>query len=148
MRLLLAIDKSASSEAAVAEVVSRPLPGGTEIELLTVVQPNAASVADAGLTMVLAMADDLNRQQANAPEMLRATAYHIRRNVPQAEVTTKVLEGTPTDVIVQEAVDWKADVIILGSRGWGPMAQAVRGSTASIVASKASCRVEVVARPS
>jgi nucleotide-binding universal stress UspA family protein len=69
---------------------------------------------------------------------------------PRLSVTTKVLEGVPHEVIVQEAADWGADLIVLGSHGYGAVKQALLGSVAAGVAAEASCAVEIVraGRPS
>ena len=74
------------------------------------------------------------------------TRGHTRegRGHPDLLVTTKALEGTPRDVIVQEAADWKADLIVLGSHGHGRVRQALLGSVATGVAADAVCAVEII----
>jgi universal stress protein family protein len=59
-------------------------------------------------------------------------------------VTTKVVEGVPKDMIVQEANDWGADLIVLGSHGYGRVRRMVLGSVAGAVVAKAPCSVQVV----
>jgi nucleotide-binding universal stress UspA family protein len=79
-----------------------------------------------------------------APELLGTAAEQIRRAHPNLLVTTKVLEGTPRNVIVQEAADRKADLIVLGSHGHGRVRQALLGSVATGVAADALCAVEII----
>ena len=59
-------------------------------------------------------------------------------------VITKTLEGSPRAAIVQEATDWGADLIVLGSHGHGPLRQALLGSVATGVAADAACAVEII----
>jgi nucleotide-binding universal stress UspA family protein len=57
-----------------------------------------------------------------------------------------VLEGSPAAVILKEAADWGADLIVLGSHGRSPVRQALLGSVASGVAAAAGCTVEIIKR--
>lgn len=59
-------------------------------------------------------------------------------------MTTKIVEGIPKDAIVQEARDWGADLIVLGSPGYGRVRRVFLGSVACAVVAKAPCSVQVV----
>jgi nucleotide-binding universal stress UspA family protein len=59
-----------------------------------------------------------------------------------------VRDGTAAaDVIVQVANDWPADLIVIGTRGRGRIAQFILGSTAEEVVRRAPCPVLTVAHP-
>jgi len=79
-----------------------------------------------------------------APELLAAAAARLKRGHPDLAITTKALEGTPRELIVQEAAGWGADLIVLGSHGHGPLRQALLGSVATGVAADAACAVEII----
>jgi nucleotide-binding universal stress UspA family protein len=68
----------------------------------------------------------------------------IRNALPDVSVTTKVMEGSPKDMIVEEAQDWGADLIVLGSHGYGRVRRVLLGSVASAVVVEAPCSVQVV----
>jgi nucleotide-binding universal stress UspA family protein len=68
----------------------------------------------------------------------------IRNALPDVSVTTKVMEGSPKDMIVEEAQDWGADLIVLGSYGYGRVRRVLLGSVASAVVVEAPCSVQVV----
>ena len=55
-----------------------------------------------------------------------------------------VYDGDPRSVIVDEAEDWKADLIVLGSHGYTGIKRWLLGSVAQSVVNHAPCSVEVV----
>jgi nucleotide-binding universal stress UspA family protein len=59
-------------------------------------------------------------------------------------ITTNVVEGTPRELIVQQADDRGADLIGLDSHRQGPLRQALFGSVASGVAADAAGVVEII----
>ena len=150
MRVLLAFDGSNHSEAALDALASRKWPAATEIRVLTAIHSNWPMVGDPFFTMVSARADSMREQQHDAPMLLEKAVIQIHEKAPQVSVTTKILEGVPHKVIVQEAESWGADLIVLGSHGYGPVRRALLGSVAAAVAVEAPCAVEIirVGRPS
>jgi nucleotide-binding universal stress UspA family protein len=53
-------------------------------------------------------------------------------------------EGDPRSVIVEEAEQWPAELIVLGSHGYTGIKKWLMGSVAQSVVSHAPCSVEVV----
>jgi nucleotide-binding universal stress UspA family protein len=84
------------------------------------------------------------KQRAQAGPLLQTAADRVRKSLPNVSVTMKTLEGLPQEVIIEEATDWEADLIVLGSHGRGPRSQGLLGSVASSVAAEAPCAVEIV----
>jgi nucleotide-binding universal stress UspA family protein len=144
MKILLAIDGSAHSAAALEEVASRPWPPGTEVEVLTVVHSSTPLLLDPAFLMAAAYVETTQELRRLAPELLAAAAARLSRDDADLRITTKALEGTPRHSIVQEAADWGADLIVLGSHGHGPLRQALLGSVATEVAADAACAVEII----
>ena len=68
----------------------------------------------------------------------RSPAQH-----PKVTVTTRILEGNRNDVIVEEARTWDADLIVLGSHGYGRFRRMMLGSVAGAVVANAPCSVQV-----
>ena len=106
MKVLLAIEGSAPSQVAVAEVAERPWPNGTVIEVLTVVHPAVPLALDPAFALAAAHVDQLHEQRRNAKAVVDEAMNQIRALAPGLELKTKMLEGNPKDVIVQEARDW------------------------------------------
>ena len=144
MKILLAIDGSAHSAVALEEVASREWPPGTEVEVLTIVHSTTPLLLDPAFVMAAAYVETTQQLRRLAPALLDAAAARLRRAHPHLAITTKALEGTPRELIVQEAADWGADLIVLGSHGHGPLRQALLGSVATGVAADAACAVEII----
>jgi nucleotide-binding universal stress UspA family protein len=144
MRVLLAFDGSEHSRSALAEVASREWPAGTAIEVLTVVHSRWPIVGDPFFTIASAHIESVQEQQRDAPALLEGAVAMIREHAPHLTVTSKVLEGLPHEVIVTEAEDWGADLIVLGSHGYGRVGRALLGSVAAAVAVEAPCAVEII----
>jgi nucleotide-binding universal stress UspA family protein len=62
----------------------------------------------------------------------------------EIEITRKVTVGSPARAIVEEAEDWGADVIVVGSHGYGFWGRMVIGSVSQSVVNHAPCSVLVV----
>ena len=144
MRVLLAIDGSDHSHAALEEVTSREWPADTEIEVLTVIHSKWPVVGDPFFTMASAHVESMQEQQRDAPDLLKKAVTHIQARASALSVTGKTLEGVPHETIVQEAESWGADLIVLGSHGYGPIRRALLGSVAAAVAVEAPCAVEII----
>jgi nucleotide-binding universal stress UspA family protein len=141
MKILLATDGSTHSEAAVAEVARRPWPQPSAIRVLSVIQPYTPPATEfvlAGATL-----EDIGRQQAaGAKEINERAATALRDS--GATVDTAIRKGDPRSVIVDEAEEWGADLIVVGSHGRKGLTKWLLGSVAQAVAGHASCSVEVV----
>lgn len=144
MRVLLAFDGSDHSEVALAEVASREWPADTEIEVVTVIHSRWPIVGDPLFTVASAHFESIHEQEHDAPDLLKGAIVKILERAPQLAATSKTLEGIPHQAIVKEASDWGADLIVLGSHGYGPIRRALLGSVAAAVAVEAPCAVEII----
>ena len=146
LRILLAIDGSPCSVAAVNDVAHCRLPNGSAVEVLNVIHSRVPMMPDPAFALAAGHAEKQHEQERRSPEILQAAATRLRRHRPHLDVTTKVVEGVPKDVILREAIEWHADRVVVGSHGYGRVGRAVLGSTAAGVAANAPCSV-VIARP-
>jgi nucleotide-binding universal stress UspA family protein len=144
MKILVPIDGSQHSEAAVAEVAGRTWPSGTEIRILTVMHSSVPLMPDPAFVLAATHVEQLHEQREQAGPLLQVATDHVRKSLPTASVTMKTLEGLPQEIIVKEATDWGADLIVLGSHGHSPRRQGWLGSVASSVAADAPCAVEII----
>ena len=144
MKVLLAIDGSSHSHAALVEFATRPWPHGTEVQILTVVHSSIPLFFDPAFVAAAAHMEQTLDRRRDAPVLVEAAASMIRETYPNAGVTTNIIEGTPKDAIVEEARRWGADLIVLGSHGYGRVRRVVLGSVAAAVVANAPCSVQVV----
>ncbi len=146
MKILVAVDGSPHSDAAVAEVGNRPWPENSEVRLLTVDSPLELNWRRSGLMTVY---DEVVQQQrAEAVRRLDAATSALRQSAPGLSVHPVLREGKPKDVILEEAKDWGADLIVLGSQGHGAVRRLFLGSVSLAVATNSRCSVQIVRSPS
>jgi nucleotide-binding universal stress UspA family protein len=90
--------------------------------------------------LVPVMLDPSPRDQAEAA--LRHCLETVYGADAPAGVTTAVIEGAPTEVLITESDD--AEFLVLGSRGHGGFAGLLLGSVSAACAEYAHCPVVVV----
>jgi nucleotide-binding universal stress UspA family protein len=144
-RVLVAVDGSPCSDRALQSVASRPWPAGSEIEVISVVHTRVPTFPDPELMIEAAHVDMLAADRERAPiRVLRAERCLSTTGIP---VRGRVLEGNPETAIIEEAERWNADLIVVGSHGFGPLTRVVLGSTSNAVALHAHRSVEIVRCP-
>jgi nucleotide-binding universal stress UspA family protein len=137
---------SPCSQAAIDEVCARPWPENTEVKVLTVVFVRGPAFDPILLTLAI---HELLMDKARkvAPEILEKAANQIRERAPGLKVETRTVEEEPPkQAIVEKAERWGADLIMIGSHGYGPAKRFLLGSTAQAVTLHAPCSVEIVRR--
>jgi nucleotide-binding universal stress UspA family protein len=145
MKILLAVDGSAYSAGAVAEVSRRPWPPQSEVRIITVDLPLDSDLLRGGSPTVF---DELaQRQRVEAERHLNAAAATFKQYAPGLRVTPILREGHPKEVILDEAERWGADLIVVGSHGYGAIRRFFLGSVSLAVATNAPCSVEIVRIP-
>lgn len=144
MKILLAIDGSPSSEAAIKEVVRWPWPPNSEVRLITVDPPVDAELAKGRAGP---LDDIVNAQRTAAARRLLNASTQIKLEAPHLSVTASLLEGWPKDAIVTEAERVGADLVAVGSHGHGPIRRFFLGSVSQFVANHAPCSVLIVRQP-
>lgn len=86
---------------------------------------------------------DLDRGPREALlDLLVRSAANVRDQFPDLTVTTRLVDGSPTAVLIDAARD--AQLLVVGNRGTGGFAGLLAGSTATQLAGHAACPVTVV----
>jgi nucleotide-binding universal stress UspA family protein len=147
MKILLAIDGSLFSDRAVQEVVHRPWPAGGEVKIISVVEPMVTMMTE---TWVLPDnywegAEAAATGQAQAA--LAAVARFKEAATPTLKITTEIHKGYAKRVILDEAEQWGANLIVLGSHGYSGFKRLLLGSVSQAVATHAKCSIEIVRGP-
>lgn len=145
MRILLAIDGSPCSEAALGEVARRPWPADTQVRAVSVVEPPAPLVGEPYMGLLGYFEEAEKALQGQARETVERAAARLRAEAATPLlVSTEVLTGSPKRVVVEEAESWGADLIVVGSHGYKSWERMLLGSVSQAVAAHARCSVLIV----
>ena len=141
MKILIGVDGSAHSRAALDYVKTMTWPKGTNVVVLTVSIPILAyTVVDAGgLTWMQSAEEEMSTQA----QTLAASVEQELRDAGFA-VESRVVKGDPRDALIDAARGMHADLIVVGSHGRTGLAKLVLGSVATHVVTHAPCSVLVV----
>jgi nucleotide-binding universal stress UspA family protein len=143
MRILLAVDGSKYSDAAVQALVSNIRKEDAEVLVLQVAEPRIFSAPPqmaAGFEPEMAeiMKEQFKQAQQTverAGAALKAAGFDAKGRVVEAETRTGILDV---------ASEWHADLIVLGSHGRKGLQRFMLGSVAESVARGAFCSVLIV----
>lgn len=147
MRILLAVDGSPCSNAAVDEVCRRPWPPESIVRLISVRSPVELNHLPEASHQPMAYDDIFKKPGWERARVLDDAVALLKQHAPNLQVIPALLEGRPKDVILDEAEQWSADLIVLGSNGYGTIKRLFLGSVSLAVALNATCSVEIVRRP-
>ena len=149
MRILVAIDGSEHSDAVIDEIAHRHSPADSEVRIISVVNPPMPLSAESLATSAGYHGELEKVEQEGARHATTRAAAKLRRSLKggSVKVTTKVLSGSPKGVILEEAEAFGADLIVVGSHGYGMLERFLLGSVSQAVALHAKCSVEIVRSP-
>ena len=151
MKILLAIDDSDFSRAAIDVTISQIRPDHVQVLVLHVVDwsnfmPSPFPVAGQEPMYGAAQLESIiGRETQKAHSLVTSAAERLRS--ARFEASTSVREGDPKRVILDCAAERGADLIIVGSHGRKGIARFVLGSVSEAVARYARCSVEIVRLP-
>jgi nucleotide-binding universal stress UspA family protein len=134
MKILLATDGSEHSVAAARAVAARPWPEGTEVKVMSMVNPLAYSMEEMGL-FESGGTRRAHRAIGDATQILAGAGV---------KTSAEVIAGRPDRRIVREARVWGAGLIVVGTEDRRGLSRLLSGSVSERVASRAPCSVEVV----
>ena len=149
MRILVAIDGSEHSEAAVDEIAHRHSPADSEVRVISVVNPPMPLSAESLATSAGYHGELEKIERERARRAIEKAAARLRESLEggSVKITTEVLSGSPKQVILEEAEAFGADLIVVGSHGHGALERFLLGSVSQAVALHAKCSVEIVRSP-
>lgn len=138
------MDESPFSEEAIREVEERFGTPDTKVRVLhpvaKFVPPAATLWYDAGGSLEATRAQVVSQYQ----DLVQGVTEQLKTQGLTAEAI--VYDGDPARVIVREAKEWGADLIVLGSHGHTRLKRILAGSVTQYVVDHAPCSVEIVHR--
>lgn len=150
MKTIIATDGSDFSKAAIAkfcEFIGNPKQ--LEIKIISIYEslppvfagPYAFS-ADYNGQYEAAAREEAKKHVAEAEEQLRNS---LTKTV--LDISTRTLMGIPGQFIVEIAEEWNADLVVVGTHGYGAWSRLMLGSTSDSIVHHAPCSVLVVRDP-
>jgi len=141
MNILAAVDFSAFTEPILAAVerIAAVVPE-TKIWLLHVAEPDPSFVGyEAGPAVVR---DQVAAEYRKERHRLQGYADGLRRS--GRDVSTLVVQGAIAETILAEADALDVQLIVMGSHGYGTIAELIVGGVSKVVLRKAACPVLII----
>ena len=137
-RIVVGVDGSASSKAALRWAMRQAQLTGAEVEAVTAwwypTGYGMAPVSDGAIDF-----------EGDARKVLAGALAEVCGVAPDVVVRSCVAEGHPAELLLREAVG--ADLLVVGSRGHGGFAAALLGSVSQHCVQHATCPVLVMREP-
>jgi nucleotide-binding universal stress UspA family protein len=140
-RVVVGVDRSPESQAALALAEPLAAAAGAQLDAVAVVDDRLpATVAPAGMAIELVQWDELVGAHREQTQRLLA---ELAERTPG--LATELRVGEPAEELAAAAEG--ADLLVIGSRRWGPLAHLVIGSTGEELLRDAPCSLLLVPRP-
>ena len=146
-RIILGVDGSRGSTAAVREVARRNWTPGSEVRVVVAQDLMKTFPVSLLIPPVKEFIDETNREEHTAAEAMAADAVKMLRDSLNDGVTVSsaIDGGDPKEVLVRLAEQFGADCIFTGATGFSNRIERfILGSVSAAVAARANCAVEVV----
>lgn len=139
MIIVVGVDGSPQSSRALrtAGRIAGGLGASLKVAYCEYLSPFMLSALDA---VPLVLTDTVSQQR----DVVWAAADTVIDEMAMADVEKVDLSGYPPDALVAYAKSENAELIVVGNRGYGPIASVLLGSTSHRVLNTASCDVLVV----
>ena len=139
MRVLLAVDDSGFAKNLLHAVVFGIRHENTEVLVLNVLQPLDAVPPP---EMAQGYAPELEDEKQPAHVLVERIAEELRKAGFAAQTGVRI--GDVANTILDQAAEWRADLIAVGSHGQRSIHDFLLGSVAESVARRAGCSVAIV----
>lgn len=145
MKILLAVDGSSFSDAAVQAVAMQPWPAGSVVKVISAIKLPFTPTAETRSLPESEYSQIEKARTAQAQVAIDKAVTALNHHAAQGiAIDSAAIIGDPRAVIVEAAADWQADLIVMGSRGLGGFKNLLLGSVALSVLTDAPCSVQIV----
>jgi len=142
-RIAVGYDGDPESEAALALAATIAAGAGADLHVRAVVDDRLPVFARSAMSRPVA--DEWNDAISAEMDDLRARAVAAGKRM-KAELDVEVARGRPADVLLE--LSEHVDLLVIGSREWGPTARLLLGTTGEALMHDSACAVLAVPRPS
>jgi nucleotide-binding universal stress UspA family protein len=143
MKILLAIDDSKFSEAAIRVLIAQNQPSKTAVRVLHVVEPiETTYYPELTPPYPMDFADIKRKKMKVGRELAAQIAEKVRAAGFKADSSVRL--GHVRTAIVDAAAKWHANLIVMGSHGRTGLGRMLLGSVSEYVVRHAPCSVQIV----
>jgi nucleotide-binding universal stress UspA family protein len=135
MNILLAVDDSLHSQTAVEAALKRPWPSNSKFNVVCVIE---TLEGEDNASPLVAEA------QQSANNLVESIADKFKDKFGDESVKSQVLAGASSKILIDTALSWPADLIVMGSRGRRGLTRLLLGSVSQKVLLEANCSVLVI----
>ena len=143
MKILLTIDDSKFSEAAIRAVIAQNIPRKTVVRLLHVVEPIELPYYPELTAPYPTEFRDIEKKRVERGRKLAEQAA-AKLRAAGFKTAAIVREGHARPVIVDVAAKWHANLVVMGSHGRTGINRFLLGSVSEYVVRHAPCSVQIV----
>lgn len=146
-KILVALDGSQSANNALEYALDLAEKYASAVVLLTVVEPVIVpKISRVAVPPVPKEVVDKYKKglKAGHQKILSKALKKVQETKGDLDVSTELVEGKPSEKIVEVAREGDLDIIVMGSRGLGGIKEVFLGSVSDRVADQAPCPVLVV----
>ncbi|NBO63593.1 MAG: universal stress protein [Acidobacteria bacterium] len=144
VRLIVGVDGSPWAEAAITTIGERRWPAGSEVRIVNAVwsPPSPTPGFEGHETLAMQIADWVAQENARISVMIDHARVQLESK--GLKVSVIIESANPKQLLIAEAMEWKADAIFIGARGHGRLERLLLGSVSSTIVERAPCSVEIV----
>ncbi len=145
MKVLIAVDDSPYSEAVIDSAVKRDWPQNTEVLILTVLEPIPFD-CESRTDMRALVEEGTQKRRQTAKTLVEKISDKLKKQLASKNLAVEftVKDGSPKKEIVESAIEFGADRILIGAQGHGTCAHNMLGEVSRVVAATAPCSVEII----
>lgn len=145
MKILIAFDDSPYSQTVINEILKQHWQKNTEFKVVMIleqlcVMPDDLEDPDAQE----AIAKIYKKRRQHAQQMCESVVGRLKTAISEGKASYEIKEGSARKEIINVAVTWNADKIILGAHGIDVCPRNILGSVSTYVAAHAPCSVEIL----
>jgi nucleotide-binding universal stress UspA family protein len=139
-KILIAVDNSTCSEKAAKAGYEMAAKFNAQVALLNIIEPAPATV-NPDFTLAPVFMEMYDNSEENSHILLKEIEHKFGHG---QQTTYLTVLDTATHGIIQQAEEWGAELIVIGTHGRGGLYHFLMGSVAEHVARKSACPVMII----
>ncbi|MBA3858841.1 MAG: hypothetical protein C0507_18205 [Cyanobacteria bacterium PR.3.49] len=144
MKVLIAFDDSPYSQKVINQILRSQWRPHVTFKVLMILEPICISTEFGDQETADAIEKIYKKRWHYASKVCESVVQRLKASISECSAEYEVKEGTAGKEIVNAAVSWHADKVILGAHGFGICPRNILGSVSTYVAAHAPCSIEII----